>query len=419
MRPRLLFIASSFPPARLPGSPRTWSIATRLQEQGWDVTVVTTDAKQWLYTENDGGRAQPGIRRVDVWHDWPFLQADLLRLPRWMPPLAGRVLRRGALAAGVDKHSGWTRALERRCAEFSAGDFDVVLVSAPPFSSLPAAMRIARRLRIPFVADYRDLWTLNPMRRGAPRHADVEAERAVTADAAAITTISPSSAQALADAFGVGAKTHVLTNGFDLRQIGDAAPAGYDHFAIIYAGTFYVPQRTVTPLTQALALINSRKMIGRPWRFHYYGPQNDHVIAAAAEAGLPRQRFECHGSVSRPEALAATAGAGLVTIVTTVEREVTTAGRGVVTGKIFEAIGLGRPMLVVAPHGSDVETIVEAAGRGRVIPASETEEMAAAIAAVAAGDVPPPNTPESFDWTTLAARLDAILRGVLAAKEVA
>jgi glycosyltransferase involved in cell wall biosynthesis len=418
VRPRVLFIASSFPPARLPGSPRTWSIATRLEEQGWDVTVVTTHARQWLHP--DGGPAAQGtIRRADVWHDWAFLQTDLLRLPRRMPRLAARVLRRIAMAAGVDKHIGWTRALTRRCAAFKPGDFDVVLVSAPPFSSFPVAMRTAERLGIPFVADYRDLWTLNPMRSNAPDARHVQAERAVTSNAAAITTISPSSAQALAETFGVGAKTHVLTNGFDLRQIGDTAPAHYDHFAIVYAGTFYLPQRPVTPLVAALALVESRNMIDGPWRFHYYGPQSDHVIAAAAEAGLPRHRFECHGSVSRREALAATAGAGLVTIVTTVEREVTTAGKGVVTGKIFEAIGLGRPMLVVAPHGSDVEEIVATAGRGRSIPGSETEEMAAAIAAVAAGDVTPPKTPQSFDWTTLAARLDAILRDVLASKEVA
>jgi hypothetical protein len=49
------------------------------------------------------------------------------------------------------------------------------------------------------------------------------------------------------------------------------------------------------------------------------------------------------------------------------------AEAGIITGKIFEALGLGVPILVIAPHGSDVEAVVDNAGCGSVFSGSETE----------------------------------------------
>lgn len=87
--PRLLLIAPSFPPAILPGAPRTWSIATRLRKLGWELTVLTLDWRQRLRVEAVERAARImdalSIRRIDVRDPWPVLAPDLLRVPRPCP----------------------------------------------------------------------------------------------------------------------------------------------------------------------------------------------------------------------------------------------------------------------------------------------------------------------------------------------
>jgi glycosyltransferase involved in cell wall biosynthesis len=406
-RPRLLFIANAFPPALLPGSPRTWSIATRLAGLGWDVEVATVPADQWNRRMK---MDDAPITRTEI-PDSPLLVADLKR-PKWMPPLAAKIARRLLYTLRIDPYVVWSRRVVAAMTKRKPGTFDLVLVSAPPFSSIPAAERIANHHGCPLVIDYRDLWTMNPHGTNPPaRH--VRAERRITARAAAITTVSGSLAEVMRGHFALNGRVHVVHNGFERDLLDGVQPTRFDHFAIVYAGSFYVPKRTVHPLLRALAQLDANGGIGREWQFHYYGTQDAHVLDAAREVGLDPKRVVCHGAVSRDEALAALAGAGLATVITTVTAEGTLADRGVVTGKIFEAIGLRRPLLVIAAPGSDVEDIVATSGLGHVVAGTDVDGIASAIADVAAGRVVPPREPDTYDWNQLAPKLNDVLRSAL------
>src|SRR5687767_429739 len=81
--PRVLFLAWPFPPAMLAGSTRTWNLATRLADEGWDVTVATVPPRQWLRVENADGSAaalaRHGVSRMDVATPLPLLAPRLLR----------------------------------------------------------------------------------------------------------------------------------------------------------------------------------------------------------------------------------------------------------------------------------------------------------------------------------------------------
>jgi hypothetical protein len=89
------------------------------------------------------------------------------------------------------------------------------------------------------------------------------------------------------------------------------------------------------------------------------------------------------------------------------------AVKGVLTGKIFEAIGLKTPLLVIAPAGSDLEEVLRVAGRGRRFSGDEIEAMASYLEDAMAGRTPPPGRSEVFDWARIGADLDRLLRGVL------
>src|SRR5688572_20355751 len=84
-RPRLLFLAWTFPPASTMGSVRTWNTAKHLARLGWDVTVVTMDPALLRNPENTERTRQDlekeGIRQILTDHDWRFLTSD--RLVGW------------------------------------------------------------------------------------------------------------------------------------------------------------------------------------------------------------------------------------------------------------------------------------------------------------------------------------------------
>ena len=92
------------------------------------------------------------------------------------------------------------------------------------------------------------------------------------------------------------------------------------------------------------------------WYFHYYGAQENHVREQADRFGLT-DRIVLHGRVPRREALSAVKGANLAVVITSVYEQSPLEDKGIVPGKIFEAIGLGTPVLLIAPNGSDATAI--------------------------------------------------------------
>ena len=160
---------------------------------------------------------------------------------------------------------------------------------------------------------------------------------------AATTIVSPSCAASLRARFGHAARPHVLTNGYDPEEMADVRPHEFGHFAIVYAGIFYPPTRQISPVTAALGLLREDGLGAKPtadWRFHYYGPQEEHVRASARQFGV-LDRVVCHGFVSRAEALSALQGAGIAVVITSVADEGSREDQGTVTSKLFDALGLG------------------------------------------------------------------------------
>lgn len=425
-RPRLLFLAYFFPPARTVASVRAHNAAKWLVRSGWDVTVITPLGSIWRRTEGgaevDRVLEKEGIRCLRTRHAWRFL-APRHAIPAyekagWLGRRVGDRLasrtRRLARRLGVPQEIGWVRQAERAGARLPAGGIDLILATGSPFVAFDAARRLSRRLGCPYVLDYRDLWSGNPyVDRPSSRRA-IERERRLLAGCAAAIAVSPGLAQALHDRFGVGPKVHLLTNGFDAEELATVSPRDFGQFALVYAGRFYPPKSVVTPILRALSRLATHPRAGsRPWAFHYFGRHADHVRGEARRIGL-EARVVVHGEVGRGEALRAVRGAAMAAVVTSVARDGSPEERGVVTGKVFEAIGLRTPILAIAPPGSDLEAVLSTAGLGRRFSGDDVDGIAEYLAEAIAGRVLAPREPEAFDWARLGPRLDRILRGVLA-----
>ena len=416
-RPRLLFLAYYFPPVSTIGAVRALNIAKWLNRVGWDVSVVTPRSSTWVRTDSvektDSFLRQEGIRCIRTAYPWSSLAStSLVAADGPMPVRLRGVVRRLARLVSIPDETGWLFEVERACAGLSEEDVDVVFATGPPFGTFRIASKLARRLGCPFVLDYRDLWTGNPhaSRPAASRASRLEG--VLLERASAVTVVSRSLGQSLAEQFEIHDKVRVISNGFDAEDLALVEPASFGHFAIVYAGTFYPPKRVITPLIDVLKRLSAKGKVPRDgWRFHYYGPQPEHVREAAAGSGLDGN-IEIHGLVPRREVLSALRGAGVSVVVTSVAEQGSLQDNSIVTGKVFEALGAGTTTLAIAPPGSDLEGIFDATGLGVRFTSSQIDPMADFLEVAMLGDGPRPSRREVYEWSHLVKGLDAVLREV-------
>ena len=394
---------------------RTGAIARALVKAGWRVSVVTIDKN--LLLEVDGeqldleGAFGGDTTILETGHSWRNLVPGIIKgLPnKGLYRLMGGICRHVASYFSLDREIGWGKHALEAASKFEQGDVDIVLSSGGPWVSHQVAARVSRRLKCPYILDYRDLWTGNP-------HTPVKwwwvrkEERALYRGAAAIITITPSMQSVQAEVFGPHSNTQVVSNGYDPQEYANVLPESFPEFALVYAGSFIPPIRTVDPLFMVL-----RKLIDRgaaiPWGFHYYGPNGLYVLAAAERFGV-QEKVHLHGSCSRQTALSAMRGAGMAFVVTSIAKTATMAEAGILTGKVFEVIGLRTPYLVVAPANADIRLVVETSGGGQVFRGDEVNLMSEYIQRVMSENLVPFKNCTDYSWEGLGEKLYNFVKNV-------
>lgn len=413
-RPRLVFLAYSFPPVNRVGAIRAYNEAKQLTALGWDVTVVTPHPSVWRSLERPDETKyelqRRGIRRMLTGHGLRFLSHDSLVQRRGRAAwVVGGVGRRLARMFDIEREAGWTPETERAVRSLDSSDVDVIYASGPPFASFRIAKRLANRVGRSYVLGYRDLWTYNPHAR-ARRRATVLEEESLLREAAAVVTISQGLRESLRRRFALKDGIYVVTNGYDPADFEQVEPWKFGHFAIVYAGVFYPPKRVIDPLMDAIRRLKTGLAPGGvPWAFHYFGVHGSHVEDAAQRFQVEDKVF-VHGVVSRQEALSAIRGAGVSAVITSVSDEASVEDRGIVTGKVFDAIGLRTPIVAIAPSGSDLDGVLKVSGLGQRFSGKDTKGIASFIAEAMAGRAPSAAEPEAFSWSRLGRQLDEVLR---------
>ncbi|WP_433476237.1 glycosyltransferase [Spirillospora sp. CA-142024] len=169
-RPRLLYLAFYFPPSRASGVYRPRATANRLIELGWDVTVFaaplpflydtigSVDDKLMETVDPRITLVRPDLNRF-VW------QTNLREYSRFrgaFPQLAQSLYTWGHKHVFPEHYASWARDSVRRALRMHARRrFDVVLATGNPYASFAAAWLFHKLTRTPYIIDYRDSWTLD------------------------------------------------------------------------------------------------------------------------------------------------------------------------------------------------------------------------------------------------------------------
>jgi glycosyltransferase involved in cell wall biosynthesis len=270
-----------------------------------------------------------------------------------------------------DGQIGWKRSAVARGLDL-ARTFqpDVVLSSSLPNTSHLVGRAIARQMRLPWVAELRDLWTENHnFRRVQPLRAlEERLERSVLGEADALVTVSEVWAERLYAKYR--RPTFVVPNGYDPTDYPATARPRDSAFTIVYTGMFYDGKQNILPLFEAVARLAATGRID-PHRFrlrffgHYLGP-----IAARAEAFGIAPFCEVSPSVPYRDALVLQSEATVLLFLDWADGAI----KGWYSAKIYEYLGAGRPILSIGPRDSVVAQLLERTGAGQVARTSQEIE---------------------------------------------
>ena len=402
----LLLISYMFPPAGGVGVQRALSLARYLPRAGVSVTVLT--ARNPITHVYDAGLEQQIPAHVRVHRTSALEPPYALRqrvkrllgldratadsastLPVPAGPHRGSRLRRLAHAAVErtvfpDPQILWVRpSLDAAARLVEQEGIGSVLITVPPFSLLRFATSLRRRFpTLPIILDFRDEWlqyhleelqfdgTVSEWRRR--KATSLEAEAVAAADH--VVTVTPPWLAGFRDRYSSqpADKFICIPNGYDPESFRDFRhdPSPIPPFIVTYLGTLYA-----NPVYSPAAYLDALDRMPESWRdkieTRFIGR-----IAADAEPLLAnrRERIVRLGFLPQQQAFHELERSHCLLLL---------VGTSTVqSGKLFEYLATGIPILAVTPRGGEVERILTETRGGWYVPPGDPSAIGQALQAI-------------------------------------
>lgn len=346
----MLVLAYLFPPLGGAGVQRTLKFVRYLEPLGWDATVVSTRSRHYPARDPSLLQEVPESARV--------IRTPAFPLMRWVSlvPWRLRLMRLFAYLTWPDGGLGWLPfALPAALRAARRERPDAIYSTSTPQAGHLAALVVNRLTGIPWVADFRDEWAADAFRADQPRtlaRLSARLERAITRRAARVVVA--------ADYFrleGLEAddpRRVVIVNGVDDADLPAPTAESRERFVLAHVGTIYGP-RDPTPALSALAALVERgevdgerfvvRLVGSMWLQGFEPP--------------PGIQVELTGYLEHARAVEEMANATALLLYV--------PGSSLApSGKLFEYLATGRPLLCLAGPDNRASRLVREWGAGVV-----------------------------------------------------
>jgi glycosyltransferase involved in cell wall biosynthesis len=369
---KILMIAYFYPPRGGMGTIRTVKFAKFLIKFNWQSIVLTSDKGQGLMPcdENEGHFQHVRIIKshfLDIYsllytslfskigksHNNSFHTAHIrkeneVRSYKKLPQLIWSWLQ------FPDSTIGWCPFAVKKALEISRTfNLDVIYSTSPPETSHLIASKLKTKTGLPWVADLRDLWTQNPYSQRGPIRQFIESilERKVLKQADALITVSKPLAINLSAGLGIPSdKVHVIPNGFDPDDFTEINHAHSDKFNLTYTGRLYRFKRNPELLFKVVSNLISKGVIDKDRiSLNFY-------VGDTAGFAYFQKKYS----------LEKTLNAFNATVLLLFQSE-SNADLGVYTGKLFEYLGAGRPILAMPSSSELIKEVLKKTNAGVVV----------------------------------------------------
>lgn len=418
----VLIITYYWPPAGGPGVQRWLKMSKYLPEFGVKPVILTVDPEQATYPLRDESLLQDVAPNLEVIRTATSELFGTYKKAsgRGEVPFSGfanetdRPGPRQILARWVrgnfflpDPRRGWNSYAIRKALELiDSRNIRTVITTSPPHSTqlIGRALRKARGIR--WIADFRDPWTdiyyynrFYPTRLA--RAIDAGYERKVLEEADLVLGVSDALNRLLQAKVSKNRDNfRALPNGFDEEDFSGPAPEKEDGFVLTYTGTL-AEQYPLDGLIRAVE--NLPADYRERFRLRFIGRRDEATEKRLAV--LPW--VERLSSTTHHEAINAMRAAhALLLVIPSIP-----TNEGILTGKIFEYLAAGNPVLGIGPVNGDAASLLRETGAGEMRDYHDATGLSTLLKNWMDGHLPQPTGKSAgFSRKQLAGRLAGMIR---------
>lgn len=384
----LLIIAYYFPPSGGPGVQRVLKHTKYLREFGWNPIILTVSNGQFpardetlfeqiptgteiirtkifepygLYRKLTGKK--PGtaidvnnIKKESQKRNFKEKTAEFIRATFFIP----------------DARIGWygsaVKAIDKLMKE---KHIDAVYSSSPPYTCSLIARYVKRKYKLPWIAGFRDPWTdflTTPKRWGLPKKIDKALEHSVFREAdfveAAWLGIIKDALSKYPD-LNPEKFIHV-PNGFDSNDFPEMEQTLNDKFTVCYTGSMYGRRNPESFFRAVQILLDDSFFTKDDFKIKLVGRFGEEIHEMIDKTEF-KECIEVISYVPHKESIEHLMSSDALLLIVDEAKE----SREIVPGKVYEYIGMRKPIIAIAPKPSAIEDLMNETQSGMVAHQSE------------------------------------------------
>lgn len=365
---RVLIIAYHYPPRPGVASNRIGGLAKYLPDYGWESIILTTPLNE--------GKWAPYAKVIETNY---ISISDKIKNIFGMKPGTGLQHQLGIEQPGRNIYFNWCVAKFKEIIDYpdefktwirtavkegkrliKEEKIDAIISSSPPASTHLIASQLTQEQQIPWIADFRDLWTQNHYYYYSSLRLFIERtlECNTLRKASALVTVSEPLVEKLQKIHNES-EVYCITNTFDPEEVRveDHKPK---KFFITYTGQIYIKKQDPLILLEVVKeLLKNGCIDNQKFELRFYGPHNYMLQKQVEGIGLTQNVFQ-YGIIKREFALEKQRESSVLLLLNWNDNNES----GVYTGKIFEYLAARRNILSIGGPGGVVGSLLKITNTG-------------------------------------------------------
>ena len=390
---RVLIITYYWPPSGGSGVQRWLKMSKYLPENGWQPVIYTADGAEYpvedLSLEKDVA-PEAEIVRYPIIEPYSFYK-KFLGIKKEEKIKAGFINEGKKKSAWKENISVWLRGNlfipDARCwwikpsinflkNYLEKSPVDAIISTGPPHSLHLIAKNLHRKFNIPWIADFRDPWTdidffseLKLTKRSLKKHHRLQYQ--VLTEANKVVTVGWDWAKGL-ESHGAH-DVAVITNGYDFNideKSGDVELS--KEFTMSHVGIVGAARNAVC-FWEALGEIikeDNIKDFSKLLKIRLIGQVDNSVIESIKKNSL-ENNVEIIPYIPHEKVIKEQCSSQVLLLFVNNSPN----AKGILTGKIFEYMASGRPILAIGPKDGDTAIILEKTNSGLIVDFEDKERM--------------------------------------------
>jgi len=273
-----------------------------------------------------------------------------------------------------DPRKGWNKfALRKACSLIESGGIRHIITTSPPHSTQLIGLKLKKRYpEITWIADLRDPWTdIYYYKEFYPTclsyRIDSCYEKKVLKSAGKIITVGKSLGEIFSSKLPhLNEKIVIVSNGYDTDDFSGLKASLPGNFTISYIGTLS-DKYPVAGLLRALKKFDENK---RDFRLRFTGfvssGQKESILSALSNSNVEFNPYADHS-----KAIKSMADSTVLLLIIPDHQ----SSKSIITGKLFEYLASGKPVICLGPVDGDAADILEESGHGKTFGYLDTRNI--------------------------------------------